>query len=244
MTTLFTRRKVLPTIAAGAAAGTLGFAQGEGRQVVGMQLILAADTSLSVLESRYDMQMDGYLEAFQSGRLFGAIQNLEPPSLAVLFVLWGSYPQILIPWSVLSGKASLLEFCGRFAAQSASRPRAGAYTRIDYLMKFCRTQFDLEFVSQRRVLDVSGDGGNSYAPISHKGLRQEKELLIAQGVTINGLPILVVPPDTISPEQPSEGLDVYYRNHVVGGPGAFVIPSQGFEGFRNAILAKLVAEVA
>ena len=244
MTTLFTRRKALPTIAAGAAASTLGFARDGERQVVGMQLILAADTSLSVTKKRYNMQMEGYLKAFQDGRFLGAIRNLEPPNLAVTFLTWSERQHVVVPWILLHDKTSVSAFCGSFAAQSATRPYSGVYTRIDYLLRSCIARFDQAYVSERRVLDVSGDGGNSYRASAHAGLKEAKETLIKNGVTINGLPILVVPPDTISPKQPSEGLDVYYRKHVIGGPGAFVIPSQGFEGFRNAILAKLVAEVA
>lgn len=243
---LITRRRALVTTAAGMAAATapFGFARGRQKTPVGMQLVLAADVSQSVVEERYKMQMDGYLEAFQSGRLLGAIQNLEPPRLAVLFLVWSELQHILMPWTLLYDKVSVSEFCERFAAQAAVRPKLGMYTRIDYLMRFCISQFDQEYTGGRRVLDISGDGGNSYAPSSHPGLKKAKEALVASGVTINGLPILVLPPAHIFPKQPPEGLDVYYREHVVGGVGRFMIPSQGFEDFHRAILAKLVAEIA
>ncbi len=246
MAHLITRRRALVTTAAGmaAAAAPFGFAGGQQKTPVGMQLVLAADTSLSVVEERYRMQMDGYLEAFQSNKLLQAIRGLEPPSLAVMFVTWGTKPRVLVPWTLLSGKASVAAFCGHFAAQAASRPSSGIYTRIDNLMRFCITQFDQEYIGGRRVLDVSGDGGNSGGPASHAGLKRAKDALVASGVTINGLPILVVPPAFISPAQPPEGLDVYYREHVVGGVGRFMISSQGFEDFPRAILAKLVAEIA
>lgn len=241
---LITRRKALAAMAAGLTVVPLDFAGGGKKIPVGMQLILAADTSSSVTKERYDIQMDGYLKAFQDGRLLGAIQNLEPPSLAVMFLTWSERQHVVVPWTLLHDKASVSVFCGRFAAQSATRPDSGMYTRIDYLLRSCITRFDQAYVGGRRVLDVSGDGGNSYHASSRAGLKEAKETLVKSGVTINGLPILVVPPAYIYPEQPPEGLDAYYRKHVIGGPRAFVVPSRGFAEFHNAILTKLVAEVA
>ena len=242
---LITRRNALAAIAAGVTtAAPLDFAWGGGKIPVGMQLILAADTSASVTKGRYDIQMDGYLKAFQDGRLLRAIRNLEPPNLAVMFLTWSERQHVVMPWTLLHNKASVSEFCGRFAEQSMKRPYSGLYTRIDYLLESCITRFDQVYAGGRRVLDVSGDGGNSYQIKSRAGLKEAREMLVRSGVTINGLPILVVPPEYISPAQPPEGLDAYYRRHVIGGPGAFVVPSRGFEEFHNAILTKLVAEVA
>ncbi len=57
---------------------------------------------------------------------------------------------------------------------------------------------------------------------------------MARGVGINGLPILALEPE----------LDRYYRENVIGGPGAFVIAAKDFETFGEAILKKLIAEIA
>src|SRR3989338_6456694 len=241
---LITRRKALASIATGLTIAPFDFVRGNERTPVGMQLILAADTSASVTKERYDIQMDGYLKAFQDGRLLRAIRNLEPPNLAVMFLTWSERQHVVMPWTLLHNKASVSEFCGRFAKQSMKRPYSGLYTRIDYLLESCITRFDQVYAGGRRVLDVSGDGGNSYQIKSRVGLKEAREMLVRSGVTINGLPILVLPPEHISPAQPPEGLDTYYRRHVIGGPGAFVVPSRGFEEFHNAILTKLVAEVA
>ena len=40
-----------------------------------------------------------------------------------------------------------------------------------------------------------------------------------------------------------DDLDVYYRDCVIGGPGAFVVPVLGWEDFADAVLQKLVMEV-
>jgi hypothetical protein len=43
---------------------------------------------------------------------------------------------------------------------------------------------------------------------------------------------------------PPGGLVKYYRDHVVGGPGAFVMMAEDFNSFGRAITNKLVAEIA
>src|SRR5712671_2986649 len=56
----------------------------------------------------------------------------------------------------------------------------------------------------------------------------------AKDVTINGLPILAFEPD----------LDMYFRDYVIGGPGAFMIVAKDFESFGEAILRKMIIEIA
>jgi hypothetical protein len=58
--------------------------------------------------------------------------------------------------------------------------------------------------------------------------------LVKQGITINGLAILS--------EEP--WLDDYYRQNVIGGPSAFVVVATSFDSFAEAMLRKLVQEVA
>ena len=57
---------------------------------------------------------------------------------------------------------------------------------------------------------------------------------VKAGIRIYGLPILAVEPD----------LDQYFRQSVIGGPGAFIIPVKNYDAFADAILRKLVAEIS
>ncbi len=69
---------------------------------------------------------------------------------------------------------------------------------------------------------------------------------VAKGVTINGLVILSDRPVPWNPEHtnPPGGLENYYRDNVIGGPGAFVMVAENFESFGQAIIKKLIAEIA
>jgi hypothetical protein len=86
------------------------------------------------------------------------------------------------------------------------------------------------FTASRRTIDVSGDGANNIG----RPVQFARDEAVRDGITINGLPILAVEPD----------LDTYYFENVIGGPGAVMVPADGFESFADAILKKLIIEIA
>src|SRR5215470_1852205 len=207
MKTPVTRRQVL------AATSTLAlapFAAEAQRETVGMQLILAADVSGSVSPSRYRTQQEGYLEALGDVRVLDVIAGLDPPVLAITFIAWSREQEVMVPWMRVHDGASMDLFRNRLRTQQ--RPQIGINTLISRALMFCDSRFDLEFTGGRKVIDVSGDGDDNQGIAQ---LRQVRDMLVAKGVVINGLPIIVKPPEYIFPPQPPEGLDVYYRNHVV-----------------------------
>src|SRR5437588_3881382 len=236
MKTLVTRRQAL--VAASALALAPFTANAAEREKVGMQLILAADVSGSVNTARYKTQQDGYLEALGDSRVLHVINELDPPILAITFIAWAREQEIMVPWMRVHDAQSMDLFRERL--RQKPRPRIGINTLISRALLFCDAQFDQQFTGGRKVIDVSGDGDDNQGVF---GLHQIRDALIQKGVVINGLPIIVKPPEYIFPPQPPEGLDVYYRNHVVGGEGHVMIESIGFDNFKQAILQKLLLEI-
>jgi hypothetical protein len=236
MKTPVTRRQAL------AAASALAFvpfgANAAEREKVGMQLILAADVSGSVNPTRYKTEQDGYLEALGDSRVLNVIGELDPPILAVTFIAWSREQEVMVPWMRVDDAKSMDLFRNRL--KGIQRPRIGVNTFISRALWFCGQQFDQEFTGGRKVIDVSGDGDDNQGI---GGLHEARDALVAKGVVINGLPIIVKPPEYIFPPQPPEGLDRYYREHVVGGQGHVVIESIGFDNFKQAILQKLLLEI-
>ena len=98
------------------------------------------------------------------------------------------------------------------------------------------------FEAARRTIDVSGDGTNN----SGREVTAARDEALAKGVTINGLVILSERPMSWNADHtnPPGGLDAYYRNNVMGGPGSFVMVAENFNSFGQAILNKLIAEIA
>jgi hypothetical protein len=98
---------------------------------------------------------------------------------------------------------------------------------IDYAMLILPTA---PFKGFKQVIDVSGDGSNNRG----RDVRDARDDAVRAGVVINGLPILSLEPY----------LDKYYFDHVIGGPGAFMIPAESYEKFSDAVLRKLIQEMA
>src|SRR5205085_9556491 len=94
------------------------------------------------------------------------------------------------------------------------------------------------FKGIRRVIDVSGDGANNNGP----PVTVVRDEVLAKGFVINGLPIMLK--DPVGAGMDIEGLDVYYEDCVIGGPGAFVIPIKERDKFKEATRTKLLQEIA
>jgi hypothetical protein len=236
MKTPINRRHALSAVSALALAPFIPKARAQ--ENVGMQLILAADVSGSVSPARYRTQQDGYLEALGDPRVLDVIRGLDPPVLGITFIAWSRDQEVLVPWTRVQDASSMDTFRDRL--KNTQRPRIGINTLISRALLFCGRQFDQEFTGGRKVIDVSGDGDDNQGI---DGLHEVRDALVAKGVVINGLPIIVKPPEYIFPPQPPEGLDVYYRRHVVGGEGHVTIESIGFDNFKQAILQKLLLEI-
>jgi len=96
---------------------------------------------------------------------------------------------------------------------------------------------DCPFEPVRRVIDVSGDGVTN----SGEPAEQARDRAAAEGITINGLPVMNDRP-TFG-RLPPVPLDEYFRESVVGGPGAFVVVAGDFESFGVAVRRKLAREI-
>jgi hypothetical protein len=206
-------------------------AESESGQAVDLALVLAVDASGSVDRVRFELQKQGYVAAFRHPRVIGAIQSGPSQSIAVMMMQWtGPALQVTaVPWTRISDAAS----ANAFADAIARAPRAlfGGGTSISGAIDTSMALlFDNPYRAARRVIDISGDGSNNRG----RSVTQARDEAIAKGVGINGLPILALEPD----------LDAYYRDNVIGGPGAFVIAAKDYQTFADAILKKLIAEIA
>ena len=224
-------RKFCTAIVALAFALAMGTGGPASAQAVDLQLVLAVDTSGSVSEQRFQLQKQGYVAAFRSPRLLQAIGSGATRAIAVTMTQWtGPVLQIqVVPWMRIDSEASMHAFAD--AIDKAPRQLFGGGTSISGAIDHAMTLFPkTEFQGARRVIDVSGDGANNRGRPS----AEARDEAVRAGATINGLPILALEP----------WLDRYYWDNVVGGPGAFVISAESYETFADAVLKKLVIEIA
>ena len=98
------------------------------------------------------------------------------------------------------------------------------------------------FSSERRVIDISGDGNNN----SGRLVTDARDDALAKGITINALVILTPLAESFRPEHtnPPGGLEKYFQDNVIGGSGAFTVVAEGHEAFGRALTKKLIQEIA
>ncbi len=205
-------------------------AQQPGRRV-DLELVLAVDASSSVSAAEFELQIQGLARAFRDPRVLQAIRASGDLGLAVSLVQWSDNRKqfLAVDWTLVTGP----DGAQAFAEEVADTPRflIGGGTAIGGALKFALRLFDGNgFQGRRRVIDVSGDGRANQGADPAK-LRDKA---VALGITINGLAIL------------NEDLAVadYYRAHVIGGTGAFIMTANDYESYALAILIKLVREIA
>jgi hypothetical protein len=216
-------------------AFALALVMGKGEQAlaqaVDLQLVLAVDTSGSVSEARFELQKRGYVAAFRNPRLLQAISAGSARAIVVTMTQWtGPALQVqVVPWMRIGDEASMHAFAD--AVDRAPRALFSGGTSISGAIDYAMTLFPQSpFQASRRVIDISGDGPNNRG----RSVTAARDEAVRAGATINGLPILALEP----------WLDRYYWDNVVGGPGAFVIAAESYETFAEAVLKKLIIEIA
>jgi hypothetical protein len=205
-------------------------------------LVLAADVSRSVDAAKFQLQREGYAAALVNPRVLDAITSGAIGRIAVCYVEWSGLmaQKLVIDWMLVSD----LESGRQFGDRLIEAPRSFAdRTSISGGIEFAMAQLErAPYEAGRRTIDVSGDGTNN----AGRYIRAVRDEAVAKGITINGLVILSDRPTAWNPEHtnPPGGLENYYRENVIGGPGAFVIAAQDFKAFGEALINKLVAEIA
>lgn len=205
---------------------------------VDVELVLAVDISYSMDFDELSLQRDGYVQALTSKEFLDALRGGGHGKIALIYVEWaGSHEQtIVVPWTLIDGRASAEAFAARLAAAPIRRTYR---TSISSALIFSAALFgQSDFKGVRRVIDVSGDGTNNQGPL----IEPTRDDIIAKGIVINGLPLLLKMPVGSMLDIPN--LHEYYEDCVVGGTGAFVIPVRERAQFANAIRQKLVLEVS
>lgn len=203
---------------------------------VDLELILAVDVSQSVSAEEGLLQRRGYIKALSDQRVHDALQGGYYGRIALTYLEWGGPGlwRTIADWRVVDGAEAAKEFAHILERVPIARGRGTSITGVIF---HSIGLFDGNGIDGfRRVIDVSGDGPNSSGGI----VTHARDAAMTAGITVNGLAInnndgsMFTLPD----------LDRYYRECVIGGPGAFVIAAEGFASFADAVLRKLILEIA
>jgi len=203
---------------------------------VDLALVLAVDISYSMDPEEQALQREGFAQAFRSPMVHDAIRRGMIGRIAVTYFEWaGAYDQkVVVPWSILDNPESILAFADKIASTPLRRAqRTSISGAIDFGVKLL-DESGVE--AARRVIDVSGDGPNNQGRL----VMPARDEAVGKGITINGLPIMLRRPGYLDINE----LDEYYRDCVIGGQGAFMVPVRERDQFPQAIKTKILLEIA
>jgi Ca-activated chloride channel homolog len=198
---------------------------------VDLALVIVLDCSASVTFDEFNLMANGSGAALRDPAVVeGMLGGPHGAALGALLLFSDPGDEVVsVPWTRIASPQDLEQFASD--VENTSRlVRAGSTGLGAALLACTRLLADMPAQAERRVLDVVGDGrandGPAPAPI--------RDRLVDDGVTINGLCVLHEEPDLVES----------YTREVIGGPGAFAVSCQDYDGFAEAMRRKLRQEVA
>ncbi|WP_161781627.1 DUF1194 domain-containing protein [Desulfohalovibrio reitneri] len=185
---------------------------------IGLELALGVDVSGSVDSTEYELQKQGYVNAFNNLGSFGSFE----PFVATYFE-WSDVITPQVGWTMISNVSEAMSFAT--AIDNIARG-GGTFTdpdiAIDYGVDLIQNN---NYEGTRRIIDISGDGTGSST-----STQLERDFAESLGITVNGLAI------------GSSSISDWYTNNLITSDG-FVISAESFEDFGDAITQKLQQEV-
>lgn len=208
---------------------------------VDVALVFAIDGSGSIEGYEFGFQMDALANAIVQSDVIQAIKSGSNRRIAVNYVIWGDadFPSQIGIWRIIKNANDARSFSSEI--KSAER-RATGNTGVgagmgDALLLLT----DLPFHTDRMVIDVSGDGIETF--ITRRGKRKSEPiwntslasaLARTMGVTINGLVLPSSDPN----------LAAWYRKNVQTGAESFVVEASSFGEVSTAMHRKLLREIS
>ncbi|HEV2629271.1 MAG TPA: DUF1194 domain-containing protein [Pseudolabrys sp.] len=215
-------------------------------QTVDAAVALAADVSRSIDEDEFKLQRQGYAAAITSKQFLAVLASMRHGAVALCFIEWAGIGDqtVVVDWTVVRDRDSAEVFAKRLLdAPRSSSGRTAIGDGIDFAVKRLAAA---KFMTERQVIDVSGDGTSN----SGRAVSMARDEAVEKGITINGLAIINEKTGgefgtyLYAHTHPPGGLQHYYHDNVIGGPGAFVLQIVNFDAFAQAMTDKLVAEVS
>jgi hypothetical protein len=232
----------LLALAALVSSGLAGLTCARAAEQVDLLLALAMDVSRSMEQPKFLLQREGYAAAITNPQVLAAIKSGAHQKIAICFIDWSGAGEqkLVIGWSTIDSAETARHFGDLiFEAPRSFNDR----TSIGGGIAFAMAQIErAPYEAERRTIDVSGDGTNN----AGRDVQVARDQAVAKGITVNGIPILTELQYSRIPEHtnPPGGLEKYYRDNVIGGPGSFVMVAEDFETFGKSMVKKLIAEIA
>jgi hypothetical protein len=197
---------------------------------VDLTLIIALDVSYSVDVAEYDLMSKGLAFALDSQEVENALLSGPLGAIQVCIVQWSGFQEqdIKVKWTRIASRSDLAALARK--AHVMTRRYTGGATDISGALSYCwKLLKTAPAPSGKQVIDLAADGTNNvnFPP------NIERDLIVADGITINGLAITNEVDNLVS----------YFENTIIGGSGAFVEVAAEYTDFEDAMRRKLAREM-
>jgi hypothetical protein len=193
---------------------------------VSLELVLLVDVSGSIDPGEFNLQKNGYVNAFNNVAAdFGTATPPEPFAVTLIYWSGSAQQQQAVDWTLIDSAASATAFAN--AVGLTTQPYLGATAPgnaiYDARMEIAGNSYEGDSL----VIDISGDGqeNNGIDTLT------QATLAAGEGITINGLAI------------GGPALQTWYATHITNPGGGFLIGVSSFADFGDAIDQKISYEV-
>lgn len=231
------KRKAISALAAIGLAGAIGSAQAV---PVALELSLVIDVSGSVDATEYNLQRQGYQNAFLDADVQSAIASFfSAGGVAVNVVQFGTNAAQAIGWTLLDSIADINAFAATMGAMTRNSS-IGTSTDVEDGILLSTSLFANNYEGARLVMDVSGDGHQntdpacSNPPATCAAVQNARDAAAAAGITVNGL---AIEDGTYG----ANGLTNWYNANVRTTNG--FVNTATFATFESAVANKIGREV-
>ncbi len=205
-----------------------------------VNIVTALDISNSIALQEFELELEGVAQAIRDPRVLRAIQAGQHRRIGFAVFAWhhDSFPRVLT-WTIIGSQddaravARQIEARGLIDFDREARESVVWYIgrltdlsqAIDYAGEMIRTA---PFAARRSVINVIGNGKDNVA----EDAGPSRDRVVEGGSTINGL---VLGNDPAATD--------YYRQQVIGGPGAFVMTITDTATVTDTFARKFIGDI-
>ncbi|HZA66117.1 MAG TPA: DUF1194 domain-containing protein [Geminicoccaceae bacterium] len=207
-------------------------------------LVTALDVSDSIMRHEEWLEFEGLAKAVVSTAVLEAIAGGRYGRIGFTVFAWSSGRfEVLVPWSLIGstdGAERVASALRRFEIDRSTwarhghdsdgrRSRPDFQTDISGAIDFAaKLELLAPYASSRTVINIAANGRDNVAD----GPRAARDRAVASGIVINGLVM-----------GDKDALADYFREHVQGGGGSFVLQIREPAAVTEAMVEKLLRDL-
>lgn len=207
------------------------------RPVTDINMVVALDRSESITLEEAAQQIVGLTHAIRDPRFSASVASGWHGRIAVSVVTWSSFGKsdLLIPWTLLGGRADVADLADRLERLLEDPPILVDGSQTDLALGIRAANHELRNAPYRpikEVINIISDGISNIGNVPNVA----RDKAVGEGVVINAL--------TMGRGSAIAVLRRYFERNVIGGPSAFVHNAATPEAFSEAMLRKMLLEIA